>query len=138
METAAGNVFWLPAHAMLGNWHGGLFILTGALVILMAAIAHYAPRFSHHAIVAAGLSDESGAAVESKRWRPFAKRSTAQALRHKEWMLLARDPWLMSQSLMQILYLIPPALLLYKDLRADQNLDVILAPVLVMAFGELA
>ncbi|MBL8883955.1 MAG: permease [Hyphomicrobium sp.] len=134
----AGSMFWLPAHAMLGNWHAGLFIFTGALVILMAAIAYFAPRFSHHAIAAAGLSNESGAAAEPKRLRPFLKRSTAQALRHKEWMLLARDPWLMSQSLMQILYLIPPALLLYKDLGADQNLDVILAPVLVMAFGQLA
>jgi ABC-2 type transport system permease protein len=28
--------------------------------------------------------------------------------------------------------------LLYKDLSADQSLDVILAPVLVMAFGQLA
>lgn len=137
LAPAASSVFWLPAHAMLGNWHAALFILTSALAILMAAIA-YAPRFSHHAVAAAGLSDKSGTAVGTKRLRPFLKRSTAQALRHKEWMLLARDPWLMSQSLMQILYLIPPALLLYKDLSADQSLDVILAPVLVMAFGQLA
>ncbi len=27
----------------------------------------------------------------------------------REWTLLARDPWSMSQTLMQILYLLPPA-----------------------------
>ena len=36
-----------------------------------------------------------------------------RALRHKEWVLLKRDPWLISQTLMQILYLLPPAMMLY-------------------------
>ncbi|MEQ1716550.1 MAG: permease, partial [Hyphomicrobium sp.] len=63
---------------------------------------------------------------------------TRQALRAKEWMLLSRDPWLMSQSLMQILYLIPPALMLWRDMGSNQQVHVILAPVLVMAFGQLA
>ena len=38
----------------------------------------------------------------------FRPRSPGQALRRKEWVLLLRDPWLMSQSLMQLLYLLPP------------------------------
>ena len=35
-------------------------------------------------------------------------------LRRKEWTLLLRDPWLVSQTLMQLLYLLPPALMLWQ------------------------
>jgi ABC-2 type transport system permease protein len=52
-------------------------------------------------------------------------------------MLLRRDPWLVSQTLMQILYLLPPALLLWKSLGAGGT-PMVIAPVLVMAAGQLA
>ena len=55
------------------------------------------------------------AVVRQRRWtRGFRRRSPARVLRQKEWTLLRRDPWLMSQTLMQILYLLPPALLLWR------------------------
>jgi ABC-2 type transport system permease protein len=52
-------------------------------------------------------------------------------------MLLRRDPWLMSQTLMQILYLLPPALLLWRSFGEGGAL-LVLVPVLVMAAGQLA
>jgi len=52
-------------------------------------------------------------------------------------MLLRRDPWLMSQTLMQILYLLPPALLLWRSF-GDGGALLVLVPVLVMAAGQLA
>ena len=59
-------------------------------------------------------------------------------LRHKEWTLLLRDPWLISQTLMQILYLLPPALLLWVTFHDRDDLFVLLIPVVVMAAGQLA
>ena len=52
-------------------------------------------------------------------------------------MLLRRDPWLMSQSLMQILYLLPPALLLWKSFQGGTNAIIVLVPMMVMAAGHL-
>jgi ABC-2 type transport system permease protein len=52
-------------------------------------------------------------------------------------MLLLRDPWLMSQTLMQILYLLPPWLLLWRGFERGSTL-LILVPVLTMAAGQLA
>ena len=52
--------------------------------------------------------------------------------------MLARDPWLLSQSLMQLLYLLPPALMLWRSYGADSGVAVVLVPVLVMAAGQLA
>ena len=59
-------------------------------------------------------------------------------LRQKEWTLLARDPWLISQTLMQILYLLPPAVLLWVTFRSGAGSYVVLIPVVVMAAGQLA
>ncbi len=56
----------------------------------------------------------------------------------KEIRLLARDPWLLSQTLMQILYLLPPALMLWKGFGSEADVAVMLAPVVVMASGQLA
>jgi ABC-2 type transport system permease protein len=64
--------------------------------------------------------------------------SQKQALRRKEWTLLRRDPWLVSQSLMQILYLVPPAVLLWRNYGDSAGALLILVPVLVMASGQLA
>jgi ABC-2 type transport system permease protein len=63
--------------------------------------------------------------------------SPRSALRRKEWMLLRRDPWLVSQTLMQMLYLIPPALLLWHSFDDGNGAYALLVPVLVMAAGQL-
>jgi ABC-2 type transport system permease protein len=59
-------------------------------------------------------------------------------LRRKEWLLLWRDPWLMSQSLMQLLYLLPPFFLLSRMFYGEGNGAALLVPVLIMAAGQLA
>ena len=59
-------------------------------------------------------------------------------MRQKEWTLLLRDPWLVSQTLMQLLYLLPPALLLWRSYGEGTGALVVLVPVLVMAAGQLA
>ena len=68
----------------------------------------------------------------------FRAVSQQQALRRKEWLLLARDPWLLSQTLMQVLYLLPPALLLWLNFGRSAGSAVVVVPVLVMAAGQLA
>jgi ABC-2 type transport system permease protein len=68
----------------------------------------------------------------------FRFASPSRALRLKEWLLLWRDPWLVSQSLMQILYLLPPAVLLWRAYGAGEGALTVLVPVLVMAAGQLA
>jgi ABC-2 type transport system permease protein len=56
----------------------------------------------------------------------------------KEIVLLCRDPWLLSQSLMQLLYLVPPALLLWRSFSDPSIAIMLITPVLVMAAGQLA
>jgi len=53
-------------------------------------------------------------------------------------LLLLRDPWLMSQTLMQLLYLVPPALFLWRSFSDSSTAIVLITPVIVMAAGQLA
>jgi len=93
------------------------------------------PRFADVAVRAS-----TNAAPNDQRSpaRAFRAGSQRQALRRKEFVLLRRDPWLVSQSLMQLLYLVPPAVMLWRSF-ADSTLAIVLiTPVVVMAAGQLA
>jgi ABC-2 type transport system permease protein len=104
--------------------------------LLAAVIVVVAPRFGDCAVIAAGTD----ASPTGSRRRPavFRAVSPRRALRRKEWTLLRRDPWLISQTLMQMLYLIPPAVLLWRSFDAGGGAYQLPVPVLVMAAGQLA
>jgi ABC-2 type transport system permease protein len=131
----ADSLLWWPARAVLGDPAAMGAVLAVSLVLLALAIIAFAPRFGEHVVAAAGASQAA-----ARRQRPSTMRpaSPAWALRHKEWTLLLRDPWLASQTLMQLLYLLPPALMLWRSFAQDIGSLVLLVPVLVMAAGQLA
>ena len=52
--------------------------------------------------------------------------------------MLRRDPWLVSQTLMQLLYLVPPALMLWRSFADNSAAILLITPVIVMAAGQLA
>lgn len=130
------SLLWWPARAILGDVTALAAVLAVGFAMLGGAIVIFSARFGEHAIAAASVSP--GTARRGRRATGFRARSQMQALRHKEWVLLLRDPWLVSQSLMQILYLLPPALLLWRSFGEDTGALVVLVPVLVMAAGQLA
>jgi ABC-2 type transport system permease protein len=132
----AASLLYLPAHAAAGNGAALVIVLALGIASLAAAIFVYAPRFGGFALAAASVS-----ATPMRRRRrvvAFLTVSSAGALRRKEWVLLRRDPWLMSQSLMQLLYLLPPMFLLYRSFYETGRATALLVPVLVMAAGQLA
>jgi len=132
---AADSVVWWPARAALGDPVSISAVLAASLILLALAIAAFAPRFGEHAVAAAGAAQMAPRRQRAAAIRPA---SPARALRHKEWTLLLRDPWLASQTLMQLLYLLPPALMLWRSFAEGTAGLVLLVPVLVMAAGQLA
>ncbi len=130
------SLLWLPARAAMGDLGAALIVLVFALAILGTAIMLIAPSYGPLASAAAGLNH-----VRTQRRPParaFTPQTQRQALRRKEWKLLQRDPWLLSQTLMQLLYLVPPALLLWVNYGAGSGAFIVIVPVLVMAAGQLA
>jgi ABC-2 type transport system permease protein len=136
LAPAADSLAWWPARAILGDIAALAAVLAAGALALAAAILLFAPRFAHHAIAAAGISGVG--ARQGRRLTHFRAASPTGTLRRKEWVLLRRDPWLLSQTLMQVLYLLPPALLLWRNFSGGSGSLVLLSPVLVMAAGQLA
>ena len=131
------SVFWYPARAAMGDGYSLALVLGGSVLLFAGVTARYAPRFADYALTA------SSRAHEAERRQPVAAREfrvepASAALRSKERRLLLRDPWLISQSLMQLLYLIPPGVLLWGSLGRGSAASIVLVPVLIMTAGQLA
>jgi ABC-2 type transport system permease protein len=131
-----GSVFWWPARAALGDGYAFGAVAIAGLAAFLIVTRFYAPRFATYVVSAASVSRERVSRRSSAR--AFQVRSVGASLRRKEMLLLVRDPWLMSQSLMQLLYLLPPTLLMWRSFAFGSNAVVILVPVLIMAAGQLA
>jgi ABC-2 type transport system permease protein len=129
------SVLWWPARAMMGEPRPLIVVTALSAALLLAAILAFSGRFGEHAVAAQSVS-QTGA--RQSRRRTFRAGSPKRALRRKEWVLLGRDPWLVSQTLMQLLYLLPPAVLLWKSFGSGTDALVLLVPVLVMGAGQLA
>ncbi len=133
---AINSLFWLPAKAALGHGTAAAAIVIFSGITLCYVIWSCANQFSVHVLAAASTAQKR--AQQQKQRATFHISSQRQALRRKEWALLARDPWLVSQSLMQVLYLIPPALILWMNHAGSTEIQAIVGPVLVMAIGQLS
>jgi ABC-2 type transport system permease protein len=133
---AADSLLYWPARAATGDLTALAGVLGASVLSLGAAIALFAPRFADCALAAGSVA--RAATRRSSTSNGFRRATPRRALRLKEWLLLRRDPWLVSQTLMQILYLVPPAFLLWRGWGEGAGAIVVLVPVLVMAAGQLA
>jgi len=129
------SLLWWPARAMLGDAQALLLLLSVSLVVLGIVMTIFSPRFADTAVSA---SAHAASSRQSKQARSFRGGSRQQALRRKEFRLLGRDPWLVSQTLMQLLYLVPPALFLWRSFSDPSTALVLITPMIVMAAGQLA
>jgi ABC-2 type transport system permease protein len=126
----------LPARAMTGDL-AALFTvmgLAGLLATLMFIVL--AETFVRNVVLAAG-----SAAVAPAR----ARRSTASfgttplaMLMLKERRIILRDPWLLSQILMQCIFLIPIAIVTIYRVSTGADDASALAPVLIVLCGQIA
>ncbi|WP_434052206.1 MAG: permease [Roseibium sp.] len=133
---AAGSPLWFPAYAVYGE-PGAVLLLFGASLVFFASGAWLgAVQFRRIVVSALGVTEKTPRrSVAERAFRGF---SPLGALVHKELKLIARDPWLVSQTLMQVLYLVPPAVMLWVSFGQNTEISVIIAPVIVMAVGQLA
>jgi ABC-2 type transport system permease protein len=129
------SIVWWPARAALGDGEALLLLLAGGLVLLGAMMAMFSPRFADTVV---RVSANASPTHQGSRAKAFRGGSRQQALRWKEFVLLRRDPWLVSQTLMQLLYLVPPGLMLWRNFADSSAAIVLITPVIVMAAGQLA
>ncbi|WP_421982721.1 permease [Roseibium sp.] len=133
---AAGSLWWFPAHAVAGQSSAVLVLLAASVLMFAGGAWRGSVQFRRIVVSALGVTDKTPRGRASVR--AFRGYAPLGALVYKELTLIARDPWLVSQTLMQVLYLIPPAVMLWVSFGEKTEISVIVAPVVVMAVGQLA
>jgi len=133
---AASSHWWFPARAVAGDAAVLALMLGGSFAVFAAGAWSGAVRFRQSVVRALGVAETTTRSRTKKR--AFRGRSPLSALVSKELKLIARDPWLVSQTLMQVLYLVPPAVMLWVSFGDKAGVSVLVAPVIVMATGQLA
>lgn len=130
------SILWWPVRAMFGDVAAVFALLSASLLLLGTTMAILSPRLGEDIKKASAASVVAGRRIREAK--SFRTASRQQALRRKEFMLLRRDPWLISQTLMQLLYLLPPVVMLWRSFADSAGTLIILTPVAVMAAGQLA
>ncbi len=128
-----------PARALLGE-PGPLLGLTAACALLFwGATAVVGRRFGADAAAAAGVP-LSGAGATKRRAAKADRLSFAGGplltLARKDWRLLIRDPWLLSQMLLQMVWFVPLGFVVARSLHS--HLVASAAGPIVFLTGQLA
>jgi ABC-2 type transport system permease protein len=131
----ADSVIWWPVRALLGDPAALLSMLAAGLFGLGVTMTLFSSRIANDIVRATATASSPR---RRRRGSAFYRLSRQQALWRKELLLLRRDPWLVSQTLMQLLYLVPPALFLWRSFADLSGAAVLVTPVIVMAAGQLS
>ncbi len=127
------GLLWLPARAAAADRAAlPLWLLFGGAVFLLTIWA-LGPAFARGAVIAAG----EGMPRRASRDGRFNCRRAA-ALRRKEWRLLARDPYLLSQLLLQSLCAFPIAFSIWKSMGPHASIALAVSPALVTIGAQLS
>ncbi|HEX7004204.1 MAG TPA: hypothetical protein VF168_08445 [Trueperaceae bacterium] len=131
------SLIWLPARAIFFDPLAVIVVVSTGILLIVAS------SFLLHRSFAHGASEPT---TSSRRVRNGAasvrfSNRTFTTLLFKEWRLILRDPYLISQTLVQLLYLVPLVFLMFSPEEAPSifaNLWPALAAGLVVLTGTLA
>lgn len=131
---------WLPVRAALG---GGLDLLVwsaAALAIFALVCGLAGGAFVNSALRSAGAAaSASPRQIRRRESRKLAFGSgPGVALRRKEWRLIRRDPFLVSQIFLQVVYTLPISVVLWRSQGPGASLAFSVAPAIVVVASQIA
>ncbi|HEY3622162.1 MAG TPA: hypothetical protein VGL12_07145, partial [Roseiarcus sp.] len=132
---AAQGLLWAPVRAAAGDPQAVLLWTTFGVVVFALACVLFGERFARAAIASAGAPAYAGVAA---RGTSRFGASAGTALRIKERRVVWRDPWLMSQLILQAAYTTPLAVILWRGGGATGTVGVAFTPALVVIAAQLA
>jgi ABC-2 type transport system permease protein len=129
------NLVWTPVRAAAGDRLAILSFAALGVAIFALACVFFGERFAQSVVVAAGTPAKAGGSA--KRTTRFGG-NTGAALRAKERRVVWRDPWLISQLLLQAAYTTPVAVILWRNGGPTGAIGVAFTPALVVIAAQLA
>jgi ABC-2 type transport system permease protein len=129
------SLFWTPVRAAAGDAQAVLIWTAFGAVVFALACVLFGERFARAAIASAGAPAHAGAAARGTA--RFGAGASA-VLRIKERRVVWRDPWLMSQLILQAAYTTPLAVILWRSGGPTGTVGVAFTPALVVIAAQLA
>jgi ABC-2 type transport system permease protein len=108
LQLAADHPLFLPARAFMGDPQASAWWIGGSAFLFLLSTLWFSQRFAADAAAVQSLGPRRRSPDLTAR--PFRGGVTISLVR-KEWRLLARDPVLLSQVLLQFVYMIPLAIM---------------------------
>jgi ABC-2 type transport system permease protein len=140
--AARGDAFenpvslWLPVRAMAGDPLSLIVWTLLSAFVFVCTTAALGERFAKMAVAAAG-TPAAGPVSSHCAMRSF-RTGTGASLRRKEILLIARDPFLMSQVFLQIVYVLPIAVILMHGESTAGSLVLAAGPSIVVIASQLS
>lgn len=112
VDIPADSLLFLPARAFLGDTQALLAWTVAAALLFAVAAYWFSRRFTADAAAILALGPKRRAF--SARARAFRGGVMASIVR-KEWRLISRDPVLLSQILLQLIYMLPLVFIIFRS-----------------------
>ena len=138
LPAALTDLLLLPLRSAAGDGRAILVWLTISATLFGIVVLASARRF------AAGIAAASALPIEARPPRRMRhgdhrfRTGLSRILCAKEWRLIRRDPWLLSQLLLQIFYMTPMLAMLMNGEGAGCRLCVALAPMIVVVAYQVS
>jgi ABC-2 type transport system permease protein len=105
---------WWPARAALGEPLPFLVVTSLCLGLFLLTTYGLANRLIANAVAANGSAERTVRMRSSSR-AMMSQRGPVAVTRRKEWLLIARDPWLMTQIAQQLLVMVPTIFIVWNS-----------------------
>jgi ABC-2 type transport system permease protein len=110
---AVESFVWWPARAALGEPLPFLVVTSLCVGLFLVTTYGLANRLIANAVAANGTAEKTVRMRSSSR-ALMSQRGPVAVTRRKEWLLIGRDPWLMTQIAQQLLFMVPTILIIWK------------------------
>ena len=131
------GALWLPVRAAAGDGTALLLWIAVSTALFAATVIFAGRLFAASVVLSAGEPAVGGSRTPRRRAIRF-RQSRARALRAKEWRLVARDPWLISQILLQVIYTLPVGIIVWRSLGTQNAIAISVGPAIVVIASQIA
>lgn len=127
---------WLPVRAALGHGADLTIWIALSLAIFALVAVLLGEHFVRSSLRSAGAAASAGPRGRARRGGDLVFRAgVGAALRRKEWRLISRDPYLVSQIFLQVIYTLPISIVLW---RSQGSVAFSVAPAIVVISAQIA
>ncbi len=136
------GLIWLPVRAAAGHLPDLVLWCSISALLFTGTAVFLGKVFASNAIDSANAPSTSARALKAgaaaRAMKMKFRSGVGHALRLKEWRLLRRDPWLISQILLQVVYALPISIVIWRSQGPNGSIALSVAPAIVVIASQIS